>query len=308
MKVALFGGTGFVGSYITDELVRGGHNPRLLVRPGSEGKVSSPDACETVSGAIEEEGTAEETIHGTDAVIYCIGILREFPRKGITFEALHFEGARSAIRAAEAAGVKRFILMSANGVKPDGTGYQSTKYMADEFLRASTLDWTVFRPSVIFGEPRGRKEFCSALRDQLIRLPLPAPLFFNGLLPIDAGKFELSPIHIGDVAEISIKSLGMEATYGKIYELGGPKRFSWKAVLKTIAAAIGKKKWIVPAPALGIKLAAALFDRFSFFPVTRDQITMLMEGNSCDSSAAFELFGVEPTQLSHDTLSYLLAD
>lgn len=308
MKVALFGGTGFVGSYLTDELVRGGHTPRLLVQPGSEAKVSSPDACETVTGAIEDEGAAEDTIRGTDAVIYCIGILRQLPRKGITYEALHFEGARTAIRAAEAAGVKRFILMSANGVKPDGTGYQRTKYMADEYLRASSLNWTVFRPSVVFGEPRGRVEFCSALRDQLIRLPLPAPLFFDGLLPRNAGKFEMSPVHIGDVAEIFIKALGMAETYGKIYELGGPERFDWKTILKTIAAVIGKNKWMLPAPALGIKLAAAFFDRFSFFPITRDQVTMLLEGNSCDSRATFELFGVEPTHFDQLSLGYLLTD
>ena len=305
MRVALFGGTGFVGSYMVGELLDDGHEPVLLVREGSEQKVHRENECRIVIGDISDAGSIQETLSGSEAVIYLIGIVREFRRKGISYEALHFEGAKRSMQAAQELGVRRFILMSANGVKPDGTGYQSTKYMADEFLRASTLDWTIFRPSVIFGEPRGRMELCSALRDQLIRLPLPAPLFFNGLIPRDAGKFELSPIYIGDVAEIFVKTLGMEETYGKIYELGGPERFDWRTVLKTVAGAVGKNKWTLPAPALGIKLAAALFDRFVFFPITRDQLTMLMEGNTCNSDDLFKSLNIEPKRFGLEALSYL---
>lgn len=305
MKVALFGGTGFVGSYIVEALLNRGHEPILLVREGSEQKVHRKDECQIVTGDITDRESVRETLSGSEAVIYLIGIIREFRRKGISYEALHFEGAKRCMVATDEMGVKRFILMSANGVKPDGTGYQRTKYLAEQYLRTTGLHWTVFRPSLIFGDPMGKVEFCSRLRDQLIRLPLPAPLFHSGLIPRNAGKFEMSPIHIKDVAAIFTMALDMKETIGQIYELGGPDTFDWKTIIKTIGSAVGKKKWTVPAPALGIKLVAALFDRFAFFPITRDQITMLMEGNSYDSAATFELFGITPTPFNRGNLSYL---
>ena len=310
MKVALFGGTGFVGSYILDELLDNGHQPRLLVRAGSERKISRNDECEIISGDINDRDVVHSVISGSDAVIYCIGIIRQFPGKGITYEDLHFRGAKTCMAVAEELGSKRFILMSANGVKADGTEYQRTKYLAEEYLKTTGLDYTIFRPSLIFGDPRGqdRPEFCTQLRDQLIRLPLPAPLFYSGLLPNDAGKFEMSPIYVKDVCSIFVQSLSRKESIGQVYALGGPENFDWKAIIKAIGKALGKNKWTVPAPALGVKSVAVLMDRFSFFPITRDQITMLMEGNTCDSKDLFEMFGVEPTHFDQKSLSYLLAD
>ena len=91
--------------------------------------------------------------------------------------------------------------MSANGVKADGTPYQVTKYEAEEYLKASGLDWTIFRPSVIFGDPGERMEFATQLASDIIRPPLPAPLFFDGVSPLNAGQFRLSPVHVEDVAQ-----------------------------------------------------------------------------------------------------------
>ena len=139
MKVALFGGTGFVGTYIAKELLKNNHDPHLLVRPGSEYKVFQPDKCKVNIGDIGDLKTIELTVKDTDAVIYNIGIIRQFPKKGITFEAIHFEGAKHCIDIAKNFGIKRFILMSANGVKYDGTMYQSTKYLADQYLRNTDL-------------------------------------------------------------------------------------------------------------------------------------------------------------------------
>ena len=81
--------------------------------------------------------------------------------------------------AAEGAGLRHFLLMSAHGVKADGTGYQRTKYMAEQYLESTGLDWAVFRPSVLFGEPRGRMEFATQLYRHIVRSPLPATLFYD---------------------------------------------------------------------------------------------------------------------------------
>ena len=137
MKVALFGGTGFVGSYITRELVREGFTPKVLVKSGSLSKINSP--CEVVKGDIQNKNSILETMQGAEAVIYTIGIIREFPKKGVTFKELHLNGLKRCLEIALKIGVKRFILMSANGVRPDGTAYQRTKWQADEALKESGL-------------------------------------------------------------------------------------------------------------------------------------------------------------------------
>ena len=83
MKVALIGGTGYVGSYICDELIANEHTPRILVREGSESKVISPKKCELIKGDISDENSIRELIKGSDAVIYLVAVIREFPKRGL---------------------------------------------------------------------------------------------------------------------------------------------------------------------------------------------------------------------------------
>ena len=124
MKVAMFGSTGFVGSYIINKLMSEALVPRVLIRKGSESKITS--GCELIYGDIQDKNAVIKTMKGTDAVIYNIGIIRQFLQKSITFKELHFDGVKSCIEIAQSIGVKRFILMSANGVKLNGTDYQRT--------------------------------------------------------------------------------------------------------------------------------------------------------------------------------------
>lgn len=304
MRIALFGGTGFVGSYLVDAVLAAGMHPVLLVRAGSEGKVEQVRACSVVNGDIAERKAIDRTLDGAAAAIYNIGILREFPRRGITFDALHFAGAQRAMDAAEAAGVKRFLLMSANGVKADGTPYQRSKYMAEQYLVTTGLEWTVFRPSVMFGDPRGRQEFATQLLHDVIDSPLPAPLFYAGLLPVNAGGFELSPVHVADVAQAFVAALRQPQTISRTLSLGGPDTWTWREILTTIAAAVGKRKLMLPAPAGLVGASAALLERFPAFPVSRDQLRMLLEGNAC-SAAAFAALGITPRRFDTDSLTYL---
>lgn len=305
MKVALFGGTGFVGSYLVDSLLAHGHVPRLLVRSGSEDKVEQRARCEVVTGDIGQAGAVATCLEGADAAIYNIGLLRELPKQGVTWEAMHYVGARTAVDAAVAASVRRFLLMSANGVKPEGTGYQSTKYRAEQYLAGSGLDWTVFRPSIVFGDPRGRLEFCSMLRDQMIAPPIPAPLFHEGLWPGGAGRFLMSPVAVEDVAEAFVRSLETPAAHGRVFPLGGPEALEWREILRIIAAGAGRKKLMVPAPVGAVRVVAALFDGFEWFPVTRAQLQMLLEGNACDGSEAWQTFGIAPARFGPESLGYL---
>ncbi len=303
MNIGIIGGTGFVGSYLVDALIAAGHHPVLLVRPGSESKVRNPQACTLISGDVAHQDALKRLVSHCTAIIYNIGILREFPARGVTFEALQLTAVEQTIELAKAQGVKRFLLMSANGVRADGTPYQRSKFQAEEYLRASGLDWTIFRPSVIFGDPRGRMEFATQLNKEIIQAPLPAPLFFTGLNPMNAGQFKLSPVHVSVVANAFVDALENPQSIGTTYPLCGPEALRWRDILTRIAQATGKRKYMLPAPVIGVKIAATLFDRFAFFPVTRDQLTMLLEGNTCatappDTSA-------ENPAFNQQTLQYL---
>jgi NADH dehydrogenase len=201
--------------------------------------------------------------------------------------------------------VQRFLLMSANGVRADGTGYQRTKYMAEQYLATTGLNWTVFRPSVLFGDPRGRMEFATQLLSDIVRSPLPAPLFFDGLLPINAGSFRMAPVHVRDVASVFVRALEMPQASGRVYNLCGCDELTWREILQRIAGAVGKTKRTLPAPVLPLKLLARLFEGYPFFPVTRDQLGMLLEGNTCEGEDAFREFGVTPVPFTVANLAYL---
>jgi NADH dehydrogenase len=304
MKVAFFGGTGFVGNYIVDELLNASHEPHVLVRPQNASKLIQADKCIVYSGDIENEAVIIDMMKNSDAVIYNIGLIRQFPKKGITFEKLHFEGVKRTVKLAKATEVKRYILMSANGVKMNGTPYQTTKYLAEQLLKNSSLDWTIFRPSLIFGDPRSAIEFCTQLKKDMLGLPIPAPLFFNGLILKNAGSFSFNPVHVTDVAKCFVRVLEKESAIGKTYEVGGDRTVMWKELIKTITSAYGKNKWTIPAPVFPVKTLAKLLERFSWFPITADQLTMLTEGNTC-SSDVFKELDVKPIEFNIESLQFL---
>ncbi len=305
MKVALIGGTGFVGSYVVDELVASGHEPSLLVRPGSESRVRHPERCRIVKGALGDEDRIREAVEGCDAAAYLVGLLREDPARGITFEEMQRRGAERTIDAAREAGVERFALLSANKVRPDGTRYQVTKWQAEQYLKASGLKPTILRPSAIFGDPRGRMEICTQLRDELIYSPLPAPLFFEGLALGSAGRFEMSPVHVQDVVRVLVRALEEGTAHPDPLVLCGPDAVSWQEMIERIAAAVGRRKLALPAPTLPLRLAAFFLDSKSWFPISRDQLDMLLSGNTGDSTEVFKRFGIEPRRFDLSELSYL---
>ena len=301
MRVGIAGGTGFVGNYLVDALLEQGHRPVLLVRPGSEPKVRRLSDCEIKHGDINHVNDVVNLLKNCEAAVYNVGILREEPRRGITFEALQYQGAARFIDAASAGSVERLLLMSANGVKPVGTPYQSTKYRAEQHALASDLDVTIFRPSVIFGDPQGTMEFASQLRRDMVAPPIPAVGFFNAFGE-NRGAVQMSPVHIADVADAFSNSLEDASTHGKTITL---ECLSWSEMVRLVAAAVGKSKWVLPMPIEVMKLVALLLDWLPFFPVTRDQLSMLAEGNTGDASELRQLIGRDPRLFNVESLAYL---
>lgn len=304
MRVALIGGTGFVGRYLVDALRASRRDLSLLVRPGSESKLALPADCRIVRGDLGSRDAIARTLENSDAVIYNVGILREFPRSGITFEALQFDGLVQVVDAARECGLSRLLLMSANGVSANGTAYQRTKYRAEQYAKGSGLAVTVFRPSVIFGNPRGAMEFATQLYRDMVKPPIPALGFFSGWNPA-RGQVLMSPVHVEDVAMAFSSALGDASTIDQTYSLGGPETLSWTEMLTRIAAGAGRRKWIIPMPLGVMQLAAATLDWLPLFPVTRDQLTMLASGNTADASELEALIGRQPRSFTAENLAYL---
>ena len=308
MKIFVTGGTGFVGGYVLEALQKASHEVHVLVRPGSEHKLPSDFSGKIISGNVFDFSFPSES----DAVVHLVGILRPNFYQGGTFEKLHFQATKVVVDKAVTASVKRFLLMSGNGVKPHGTAYQRTKYMAEQYLRNSGLAWTIFRPSVLFGNPdyptgeTGKPEFGSLLYRQMVKPPLPAPMFHSGISIRQAGRFKLQPAYVGDLAQGVAAAFTNDSSAGKTYHVGGPVELTWREIIDTIATAAGKRrKWKIPVPTWGIGAVAAVLGWFPFFPVTRDQITMLMEGNTCDGSDFYRDFDIEPTAFTPENLDYL---
>ena len=304
MRVAIIGGTGFVGGYLTDALLAAGHSVSLLLRRGSESKLRHPGQVHAVSGDIADSEAIRRLLGGCDAVIYNVGILRELPRQGVSFESTQYAGLVHTVDAALAVGVRRLLLMSANGVGVPGTRYQETKRRAEEYAQQSGLDVTVLRPSVIFGDPRGTMEFATQLFHEMVRPPLPAVNFLPGRDSKNAA-IVMSPVHVEDVASAFLAVLENSACAGKTYELGGPEVLSWKEIIARIAAATGRRKWFLPMPIAMMRFAASLLDWLPFFPVTREQLIMLQQGNVASPVVLRELTGREPMPFSAKNLEYL---
>jgi uncharacterized protein YbjT (DUF2867 family) len=292
MKVFLSGGTGFVGSHLRRVLLEKGHEIRLLVhKRGAGPKVG----VEVVEGDITIPATFAGALCGCDAAINLVGIVREFPGRLKTFERLHEKATRNMVDASIAAGVKRYLQMSALGTRPDAvTGYHQTKFRAEEYVRAAGLEWTIFRPSIIFGPGDA---FVSSLAGLIRKLPV-VPV-------IGDGEYRLQPVSATDVARCFAMALEMPETVGRTFELCGPDRLTYNDLIDTIGRTLGKERVAKLPNPLGImKAIVPIFQRLPFFPITMDQILMLVEENICDGKWQ-ETFRLEPERFAGGIARYL---
>jgi NADH dehydrogenase len=285
MRVFLTGGTGFVGREILRQLTQAGYRVRALVRHGSENKLTARNNVEVHFGDAVAADTLQDALAGCDAVINLVGIIREFPGQGITFQRLHVEATRNLIDAAEAQGARRFVQMSANGVRPKAkAAYHQSKWAAEELVRASALDWTILRPSIIFG-PEG--EFVTMLADLIRKLPI-IPVIGNGL-------YRMQPVAIEEVAASFVKTLELPDTIEQTYQVGGRESYTYEEILDLTGKAIGKdvvRK--LHHPLFMMKPVIKLLEGAAAFPITSDQLTMMLESNVCDPEPWAKAYGIAP--------------
>ncbi|MBI5637964.1 MAG: complex I NDUFA9 subunit family protein [Nitrospinae bacterium] len=296
MKIFIAGGTGFVGAAMVNHLAARGHELVLLAR--TPAAVDAPRGVRVVPGDVFNPNLAG-FMSGCDAAINLIGIIRAFPARGITFEKLHVDATRAMVDAAKKAGVRRYLQMSANSVRPDGISeYQRTKSRAEAYVKASGLDWTIFRPSLIFGDPGGKNEFCKQLFLNFRPAPV-IPMFGDG-------NYRLQPVHVDDVARAFGGALEKPETAGRIFHIGGDVTYSYREILNMIFLGAGKPpRPKLPVPWFLARPFVALLGRFPAFPATAEQIDMLLEGNTIPENEFKKVFGIAPIPLTVENLAYL---
>jgi len=302
-KIVLFGGTGYIGTTLRKKLLQLGYTVVLPVRPGSYQGVDH-DQLKVIPLQTFSADEITGVIRGTEAVIYNIGIIREIPKKGITFRYLHYDLPAMIIKSAENMNIRRFLLMSANGIENRQTEYQQTKFQTEALLNRSGLSWTIFRPSVVFGKPETGTDFVTELYHTMIRPPVPVPLFFRNSIK-KAGAFLMSPVHLEDITEVMTRSITDPEMIGSIHLLGGPETISWTEIINRISAACGRDKLKLPVPVGPVQGLAKFLERFHWFPVTQDQLKMLLAGNFCDSTGIFSRLGIQPKRFIPENLTYL---
>ncbi|BCS52153.1 complex I NDUFA9 subunit family protein [Geobacter sp. SVR] len=292
MKIFIAGGTGFVGSHLQRELLRRGHSLRLLIHRRSAD--IAPDV-EQIEGDVTRQESLERAAEGCQAVINLVGIIREYPGRGITFEKLHVQATGNMLAMTRQCGIRRFLQMSALGTRPAAVSdYHRTKFRAEELVRHSGLEWTILRPSLIFGP---RDAFVNMLAAQLRLAPV--------MPVIGDGHYRLQPIHADDVARCFALALELPQTIGHCFELCGNERLTYLELLDSVAEATGTRPPVKPRLPVGLmKLMIPTLQRIPQFPITMDQLQMLLEGNTCDG--AWKLtFGFEPRQFRQGIREYL---
>jgi uncharacterized protein YbjT (DUF2867 family) len=289
-RIFVTGATGFVGHAVVRALLAHGFLVRCLVRPGSEAALKGFESIDRVPGDVLEPDKLAASVEGCGALIHLVGIIREHRTRGITFDRLHTQATANMLGVAHEAGVKRYIQMSAAGTRPGATSrYHQTKWQAEEVVRASALDWTIIRPSLIYGPG---DEFVSVLARMMRRLP--------AMPVLGDGQYRVQPVAVEHVAEGFARALQLTTTVAQTYEVGGPEAFRFVDFLDQIGLALGLRKVRkVHAPLGVVKAMTRAFGWLPFSPVTRDQLIMLEEGNVTESGRFYADFEITPEPLAH---------
>lgn len=282
MRVLVTGASGFVGGYVCAALLAAGHQVTGLQHRKNPDGTNAPSATGDV---VTGEGL-NDALKGQDAVVHLVGIIRQ--RRGSTFEAVHVQGTGNVVAAAEAAGVPRLIHVSALGADPrSASAYQSSKGRAEELVRASHLAWTILRPSLMFGV--GDDFFGVVLRNLVLQPPL--------IPVVGTGAYPFRPVWVQDVASAVERALTRPASAGRSFDLVGPEEYTLRQLLLQVRQVLGVRKPLVNVPLPLMRLATALFRLLPNPPISRDQLLMLVAGNTGDPAPALNALGLDLTHL-----------
>jgi uncharacterized protein YbjT (DUF2867 family) len=300
--VTVFGGSGFVGSQVVQDLARRGWRIRVAVRrPDRAWKLQTSGhvgQIQAVRCDAADPTQVEAALRGADAAINLIGVLYESGSR--SFEAMHVEAARNVATACAAARIDRLVHVSALGANPESASkYACTKAAGEMAVREAKPDAVIIRPSVVFGAGDNFLNRFASMATMAPALPL-----------IGGGRTRFQPVYVGDVAEAIARAVERPDAAGRTFELGGPEVVTFEDILKLVLRETRRRNGLAPLPffvARGIGSLAQLTSIVGVAPVlTRDQVTLLESDNLvADGAEGLAELGIEPTGVEAIAPSYL---
>jgi NADH dehydrogenase len=296
-RVTVFGGSGFLGRRIVRHLAAGGAEVRIAVRRPERAaflaRFGRPGQITAVHADVWDAATVAPALEAADAVVNTVGHYIE--RGGASFEAIHGQGARQVAEAATAAGVRRLVHISGIGAAAaSASSYVRARAAGERLVREAFPEATILRPSVMFGPG----DFLERLAG-LTRVMPAMPLFGSGAV-------KLQPVYVEDVAAAVARALATPAAAGKLYELGGPRVYSYKALVQLVLERTRRRRLLLPVPYSFWRALAAVMAPLPRRPISRDQVTLMENDNVVSPGAlAFADLRITPTPLEAVAPSYL---
>jgi uncharacterized protein YbjT (DUF2867 family) len=287
-RTAVLGGSGFIGRYIVKRLAARGEVIAVGCRNAEAAKYLKPlgDVGQIVplNVGIGDDTLLPAFLAGNDSLVNCVGILRESGAQ--TFELVHHTGPARLARFAREAGVDRFVHISAIGADlQSSSAYARTKAAGEQAVRDAFPTVTILRPSVVFGP-----------EDQFFNRFATMAMFSPMLPLIGGGETRFQPVYVGDVADAVVACLEDPATAGRVYELGGPKIYTFREVLELVLNEIRRKRRFVDLPYGLAAFQARLMSILPSPPLTPDQVELLKSDNIVSSGAlTLASLGITPT-------------
>lgn len=291
-SVLVLGGGGFIGRHVVNDLVRAGCDVVVPTRRRERARhlILLP-TVDVVEGDIHDPATLASLMTDVSAVVNLVGILNESVRD--TFARVHAELAKKIVAACRQSDVRRLVQMSALNADPNGpSAYLRSKGEAEAVVAASGLDWTIFRPSVVFGrEDRFLNLFATLER-------------YLPLMAIAAAETRFQPVFVGDVAHCFERALADNVTIGQRFPLCGPDVYTLRELVAFVGKLTGHERPILAlGPRLG-RLQARLLELVPGTPMSRDNLASMQVDSVC--GCAFPaVFGIVPTALAAIAPTYL---
>src|SRR5690242_1448828 len=238
-KIVVLGGTGFIGSHLVPKLVAQGHAVTVLSRNRERrrGLLVLPSVA-LLSTDVYDRAALAQRFAGHDAVINLVGILNE--TGGARFARAHVDLTATVIAACREAGVGRLLQMSSLNAGSNVSKYLKTRGEAETLVKNSGLDWTIFRPSIVYGRGDG-------LVSRFLNL-----LKLSPVLPLARPRAKIAPVYVGNVVEAIARCVGNRESRGRIHELYGPDVYTLARIVRLIRDTAHLHRLVLPLPdALG---------------------------------------------------------